>query len=64
MDDLAGRRVEAVLNLGDCVSGPLWPAETLQLLRRADWPTARAPTIDGSRGPTDRSCRGSMHWLR
>ncbi|MDX7949996.1 metallophosphoesterase family protein [Lichenihabitans sp. Uapishka_5] len=39
--DLGRRGVDAVVNLGDCVSGPLWPAETLALLRRLDWPTAR-----------------------
>ncbi|MFC5066513.1 metallophosphoesterase family protein [Flaviflagellibacter deserti] len=39
--DMAGRAVDRVINLGDCVSGPLWPCETLDLLRRHDWPTIR-----------------------
>jgi predicted phosphodiesterase len=39
--DMAGRAVDRVVNLGDCVSGPLWPRETLDLLRRYDWPTIR-----------------------
>ncbi|CAN7380020.1 metallophosphoesterase family protein [Bosea sp. LjRoot237] len=30
---LAGLSVDAVVNLGDCASGPLWPAETVRLLR-------------------------------
>ncbi|AZO77058.1 MULTISPECIES: metallophosphoesterase family protein [unclassified Bosea (in: a-proteobacteria)] len=33
LSKLAGLSVDAVVNLGDCASGPLWPAETLQLLR-------------------------------
>lgn len=39
--DLETRHVDRVINLGDCVSGPLWPRETLALLRRLDWPTVR-----------------------
>lgn len=41
---LADLRVEApdvVVNLGDCVSGPLWPEETAAILRETDWPTVR-----------------------
>lgn len=30
---LAELAVDAVVNLGDCASGPLWPAETVRLLR-------------------------------
>ena len=44
LDDLGWRQVDAVVNLGDCASGPLWPRETL---RRAD----RAPLADGARQP-------------
>lgn len=29
----AGLSVDAVVNFGDCASGPLWPAETVRLLR-------------------------------
>lgn len=39
--DMHGRHVSDVVNLGDCVSGPLWPRETLDLLRSAGWPTVR-----------------------
>ena len=30
--DLSKRGVDQIVDLGDCVSGPLWPAETFQLL--------------------------------
>ena len=39
--DMAGRRIDATIDLGDCVSGPLWPRETLDALRRLSWPTVR-----------------------
>ncbi len=32
---------DAVINLGDCVSGPLWPAETCAVLMQHAWPTVR-----------------------
>jgi predicted phosphodiesterase len=41
LTDLEHRRVDEVVNLGDCVSGPLWPRETAQLLMRLDWRTVR-----------------------
>lgn len=39
--DMTTRRVDGVVNLGDCVSGPLWPAETYRFLRSGAWPTVR-----------------------
>jgi predicted phosphodiesterase len=39
--DLRKRRAEQVVNLGDCVSGPLWPRETAELLMALGWPTVR-----------------------
>jgi predicted phosphodiesterase len=39
--DLERRRFDKIVNLGDCVSGPLWPRETAELLIRFDWPTVR-----------------------
>ena len=39
--DLKLRNVDQVVNLGDCVSGPLWPRETAELLRQLNWPTVR-----------------------
>lgn len=35
--DLARRQVERVLNLGDHISGPLWPRETLHYLMQQNW---------------------------
>lgn len=37
--EIAHEGVDAVFNLGDIVSGPLWPRETLALLRTLAWPT-------------------------
>ena len=39
--DLKHRSVDQFVNLGDCVSGPLWPRETAELLRQLNWPTVR-----------------------
>ena len=41
LTDLKGRTVDKFVNLGDCVSGPLWPRETAELLIRLSWPTVR-----------------------
>ncbi len=32
---------DRVVNLGDCLSGPLWPERTAKILRALDWPTVR-----------------------
>jgi predicted phosphodiesterase len=37
MSDIAARGITRVVNLGDLVSGPLWPSETLALLMRQPW---------------------------
>ncbi len=39
--DIARAGVDLTLNLGDIVSGPLWPSETAQLLMALDLPTIR-----------------------
>src|ERR1700687_896154 len=39
--DLEQRKVERIVHLGACVSGPRWPRETAELLIRLDWPTIR-----------------------
>ena len=36
-DDIKTRQVDCVVNLGDHVSGPLWPRETIQYLRKQNW---------------------------
>lgn len=41
LDDIEARGVDAIVNLGDCVTSPLWPAETLALLDAIDMPTVR-----------------------
>jgi predicted phosphodiesterase len=37
VEDIKSRQVDGVFNLGDHVSGPLWPKETLEFLREQDW---------------------------
>lgn len=37
--DIAGQGADATLNLGDHVSGPLWPAETAAILMAQDFPS-------------------------
>lgn len=32
---------DIIVNLGDCLSGPLWPEETAQYLIAQNWPTVR-----------------------
>lgn len=39
--EIARAQVDMVVNLGDIVSGPLWPAETAARLRALGWPTIR-----------------------
>ena len=39
--DLETRGVDATVNLGDCVTSPLWPRETLELLDTLALPTVR-----------------------
>ncbi|WP_342359145.1 metallophosphoesterase family protein [Terrarubrum flagellatum] len=64
------------VNLGDCVSGPLWPRETAGILMAQDWPTVRGNhdrwVTDQSRAemiPSDGFARDEMSdaqldWLR
>jgi predicted phosphodiesterase len=39
--DISGRKIDRIVNLGDCVSGPLWPRETMELLAKLALPTVR-----------------------
>lgn len=39
--DIDLRAPDAIVNLGDCVTSPLWPRETLELLETRDMPTVR-----------------------
>ncbi len=74
--DLKRESPDMVVNLGDCVSGPLWPEETATRLRETGWPTVRGNhdriVIDDpidKMGPTDlftaeRLSPESLDWLR
>jgi predicted phosphodiesterase len=76
LTDIAARGVTRVIDLGDCISGPLWPAETCERLMQAGFPTVRGnhdrwvtdwPT--DRMGVTDRFSRAAlsdrhMDWLR
>ncbi len=42
--DIERRAVTQVVNLGDCVQGPLWPRETCALLMTRAFPTVRGNT--------------------
>jgi putative phosphoesterase len=37
LDDLKQRQVERIFCLGDLISGPLWPKETIEFLMKQDW---------------------------
>ena len=55
------RGVDAPINLGDCVTSPLWPRETLELLDTLSWPTVRGNhdrrlTEEARNRPLPRSC--------
>ena len=39
--DIKTRGADAIVNLGDCVTGPLWPRETLDLLKSLSLITVR-----------------------
>ncbi|MBL0373046.1 metallophosphoesterase family protein [Rhizobium sp. KVB221] len=41
LDDVSSRGADLIVNLGDCVSGPLWPRETFERLERLGAPTVR-----------------------
>ncbi|WP_454887949.1 metallophosphoesterase family protein [Sphingomonas oryzagri] len=39
IDAIRSAGIEHVVNLGDCLSGPLWPADTGRKLMALEWPT-------------------------
>ena len=41
LDDIKRRGADAIVNLGDCVTSPLWPRETYELLETLALPTVR-----------------------
>lgn len=65
--EIRRERVHGVVNLGDIVSGPLWPRETAALLRALAWPTIRGNherqvlTLPADRmGPADAFARARL----
>jgi len=75
MADMQRRGVDAVFNLGDHVSGPLWPKETIVTLMAQDWFQIRgnhdrelAMTAADRHGASDRYAyarldEGEIRWL-
>ena len=41
VNDFSQRNLDVVINLGDSLSGPLWPSETIGFLIEQDWITIR-----------------------
>jgi predicted phosphodiesterase len=39
--DVTSRGADTIVNLGDCLSGPLWPRETMDRLQELNMPTVR-----------------------
>ena len=74
--DIAARGITSIIDLGDCVSGPLWPTETCDRLMALGVPTVRgnhdrwvAELPEEQLGLTDRYTQralGERHlrWLR
>jgi putative phosphoesterase len=65
--DIARRGVDRIVDLGDCVSGPLWPRETCALLMARGFPTVRGnhdrwvATLDpADMYPSDRYAFGEL----
>jgi len=76
VEDLKTRQVDQVFNLGDHVSGPLWPKETIQFLMKQDWVHIRGnhdrqlgEQNPREHGPSDRYAfqmlnTAELDWLR
>ena len=64
LDDIARRGIGFMCNLGDCVSGPLWPRETLALLQATAIPTVRGNhdrwVAEGGGGASDAFARDDL----
>ncbi len=59
--DVAGEAPDLIVNLGDCLAGPLWPRETMERLAALEAPTVRgnhdrqmAVLPADAMGPSDR----------
>lgn len=74
--DFAAIGVDLVVNLGDCVGGPIDPRGVMERLTERDWPTVRGnhdrhlyDRPDASLGPVDRFASAQLdgahvEWLR
>ncbi len=67
LDDIAARAPDLIVNLGDCVTSPLWPRETLELLDTLSLPTVRgnhdrwvAHPADAPRSPSVSFARAAL----
>jgi predicted phosphodiesterase len=65
--DIRRHTPDAIVNLGDCVTSPLWPRETLDLLETLDLPTVRgnhdrwiATAPDEKLSPSERYTRDAL----
>jgi predicted phosphodiesterase len=72
LEDVARRGIREIINLGDCVSGPLWPRESFDLIAASGCRTVRGNhdrwVAAGEGGPSDRVARDAleaaqMAWL-
>lgn len=73
LEDVATRSPDTIVNLGDCVSGPLWPRETMELLEARSIPSVRGnhdrfltDRAAERLGPPDRFALGELgaDWVR
>lgn len=63
LTDLTRRGFDAIVNLGDCATGPLWPRETLERLGALDLATVRGNHDRWLASPPDHLTR-SMAYTR
>jgi predicted phosphodiesterase len=67
LTDVKGRNEDLIVNLGDCVSGPLWPRETFERLEQLGAPTIRGnhdrQVATGDRAETGASDRFAISKL-
>lgn len=75
-EDIGRRGVDAVINLGDHASGPLWPQETVAFLMKQNWlqiagncdrNIVRQPPVDhgvSDRFAFERLASDQIQWLR
>ncbi len=65
VEDMQARGIEQVFNLGDHVSGPLYPKETLDFLQKQDWiHTAGNHDRQMARDPLERQGLSNQYALR